>query len=65
MGVQIGLLPQVRAGFILQGTTFTAWCRSNGIDPGYAHHVVSGKTNGPSAQALRSRLVEASLGKVA
>lgn len=29
------LLSAVRTGFILNQTTFKAWCRENGIDPGY------------------------------
>ncbi len=58
------LLPKVRSGFILQGTTFKAWCRSEGVDPGYAHHVMSGKLNGPAARSLRQR-VKAAAGIVA
>lgn len=53
-------LAAIRSGFILQGTTFKAWCRSAGIDPGYAHHVAAGRTNGPNAQKLRDRIVRAS-----
>lgn len=65
MAVQVSLLPQVRAGFILRGTTFRVWCCDNGIDPGYAHKVVAGKTNGPKACDLRNRIVAASLAKAA
>lgn len=49
-----------RAGFTLQGTSFRAWCALNGIDPGYAHHVVTGKKKGPKALALRQRILVAS-----
>lgn len=59
------VLSVTRAGFILQGLTFKGWCRSNGIDPGYAHHVVTGKTNGPKAKELRARVVAASNGSAA
>lgn len=50
----------VRAGFIIQGTTFKAWCRDHGIDPSYAHAVVAGRTNGRNALALRARILAAS-----
>lgn len=53
-------LATIRAGFILQGTTFKAWCRLNRIDPGYAHHIAAGKLNGPKACALRELILTAS-----
>lgn len=59
------VLAAVRAGFILRGTTFKAWCRMHRIDPGYAHHVASGRTNGPKARLLRERLLDASGGTAA
>ena len=52
-------LAKVRAGFILQGRTLKSWCVGEGVDYGYAHKVVDGKTNGPKARALRARIVEA------
>jgi hypothetical protein len=59
---ETNVLPVVKAGFILRGTTFKRWCRETGIHPGYAHDVAAGKTNGPKARALRSRIVAASRG---
>lgn len=53
-------LADIRAGFVRQGTSLRGWCRSNGVDPGYAHKVVAGRTNGPAAQALRERITIAS-----
>lgn len=53
-------LPEIRAGFILKGTSFKAWCRENRIDPGYAHKVAAGRLNGPSACELRARLIAVS-----
>lgn len=53
-------LAQIRAGFILKGTTFKAWCRGQGIDPGYAHRAASGKATGPMAKRLRAMIVTAS-----
>jgi len=58
-------LAAVRAGFIIQGTTFKAWCRGAGIDPSYAHYVVTGRHNGPKALALRTRILQAALRPVA
>jgi hypothetical protein len=58
-------LARVKAGFILRGSTFKAWCRENSIHPGYAHIVVAGKTNGPKALALRARIIRASEGRTA
>lgn len=62
---QESALPEVRAGFVLQGTTLRAWCLKNSVDPGYAHIVLSGKSNGPNAQELRARIVQASVGAAA
>lgn len=52
-------LALVKSGFLLQGTTFKAWCRLQGLSPSYAHEVVAGKTNGPKARALRAQIVAA------
>lgn len=49
----------VRTGFILQGTTFAGWCRSEGVDPGYAYRVMTGDTNGPKSRALRTKIMAA------
>lgn len=53
------LLREVRAGFIAQGVTLSAWCSANRVTRSYAHHVLRGHTNGPNALALRARLVGA------
>jgi hypothetical protein len=58
----VDIAPQVRAGFVLRGTSLRAWCRANDIDPGYAHKVLAGKTQGPKALKLRAKLFEASQG---
>lgn len=62
---QVSILPQVRAGFVLRGTTLRSWCINNKIDPGYAHKVLAGKTCGPRALALRTELLRASQGEAA
>lgn len=56
---------RVKAGFVLSGTSLNAWCRNNGVSPSYAHAVLTGTTNGPAAQALRQRLLNASLSQAA
>lgn len=53
-------LAVVRSGFIIQGTTFKAWCRGAGVDPSYARHVVTGRHAGPKARALKARILQAS-----
>lgn len=52
---------EIRAGFVLQGSSLGRWCRINGIDPGYAQHVLMGHRNGPAAKALRERIINASI----
>jgi hypothetical protein len=56
----MSVVADVRAGFVRQGKSLRSWCRSNGIDPGYAHKVLAGRTNGPAALALKERITEAS-----
>lgn len=53
------ILVEVRAGFMRQGTSFKAWCQQRGVDRGYAHHVISGHTNGPRARILRAEILAA------
>lgn len=53
-------LAAVRAGFIVQGTTLTQWCRSHGVDPSWAFKVMKGEYLGNRSQALRRRLLMSS-----
>lgn len=53
-------LAQVRAGFIVQGTTLAQWCRNNGVDPSWAWKVLKGEHLGQRSLALRRRLLTAS-----
>jgi hypothetical protein len=59
------LLRQVRADFTRKGSSLLAWCHAHGVDHGHAHRVLRGRTNGPSAQALRAQLVAASQSRAA
>tara|TARA_R110002033_G_scaffold17587_1_gene47666 strand:- start:12297 stop:12530 length:234 start_codon:yes stop_codon:yes gene_type:complete len=54
------LYNQVRAGFIFQGSSLSAWCRSNDIKQPNAMHCLMGTWNGPKGQALREQLIQAS-----
>lgn len=51
---------QVRAAFVLQGTSLKGWCREQGITPSNARDALIGRWNGPKGRALRARVVKAS-----
>jgi len=55
-----GLHRRIRAGFILKGTTFTAWCRQHEINENNARSANIGAWDGPKGRALRERLIDAS-----
>ncbi|WP_084609843.1 hypothetical protein [Sedimenticola selenatireducens] len=56
----IDLHLKVRANFITQGTTFSAWCREHGVNNGNARAALIGSWDGPKGRALREKLLEAS-----
>ncbi|XAI95383.1 hypothetical protein [Leptolyngbya phage Lsp-JY19] len=53
------LVKQVRAGFVLKGTSLGRWCREEKIPPQHARLCLLGGWNGPKGKALRSRLLQA------
>ena len=53
------LFAKVKGGFVAQHTTLNKWCEANGIKRQNARKAFLGEWNGPSAAALRRRLVEA------
>lgn len=56
-------LAVARAGFLIQGTTLTHYCRENGIDPSWAWKVLKGEHRlTRRSLALRSRILDASGG---
>lgn len=57
------MLNWARAGFIRQGTTFTEWCRDNGLDRVCARVALLGQRNGPKAKALRATVLAAAQGE--
>ncbi|MGH9856709.1 MAG: hypothetical protein ACRD4B_02580 [Acidobacteriota bacterium] len=53
------LYRQVRAGFILRGTTLAGWCRENGVTRQYAEQCLHGLSVGAAAQKLSGRIARA------
>jgi gp16 family phage-associated protein len=53
------LVQQVRAGFILRGTTMSAWARQNGLDPSTVRQALYGTWNGPKGRAVRAKVLKA------
>ena len=50
---------KVRAGFITQGSTLSAWCRKNNVNPTNARHALVGSWDGPKGRKLREELIRA------
>lgn len=61
----LDLLRQVRAAFIVQGTTMKAWCRENGVHLSNVRNCLTGSWNGPRGKAMRQRVLKASGWKAA
>lgn len=53
----------IKIGFLRQGTSFSEFCKRNGIDRRNAIRALKKKRNGKKAQALRKRLTQASKGE--
>jgi lambda repressor-like predicted transcriptional regulator len=56
------LIQEVRAGFVLQGTSLTEFCREQGLDRRHVHSALSGRWKGPKANALAQKVFAASRG---
>lgn len=54
------LLNTVKAGFVLQGTTYTQWCKANAVERTGARAALLGGWRGPKAKKLVQRLIKAS-----
>lgn len=50
---------RVRAGFLLQGTSLTEWCRTNGTHISNARGALLGTWNGPKGKAMRNKIIKA------
>ncbi len=59
------LLRAVRAGFVLQGTTFSTWCGDHDISRSNARQALIGSWDGPKGRELRDRIVKAARIKAA
>jgi len=53
------LLQEVRAGFVRQGTTLSAWCKTHGVKRQNATTAILGGWGGPKAQQLIKQIVNA------
>ena len=53
------LMNRIRAGFILQNTTFTAWCAAHGIEHTAARQAIHGTWAGPRGRQLRAQILKA------
>lgn len=54
------LLNTVKAGFVLQGTSYTQWCKANAVERTGARAALLGGWRGPKARKLVQRLIKAS-----
>jgi hypothetical protein len=54
-----GLVAEVRAALIRQGTNLSRWCAAQQIPRSSAIHALAGASNSPAAKRLRRRLLKA------
>lgn len=54
-----GVPAEVKAAFILKGTTFASWCRINGISRPYAVQCLSGTRAGAASLRLKKAILDA------
>jgi hypothetical protein len=57
------LYRKVRAAFLVQGTSLGAWCDARGISRSRAREALKGIRKGPSASALRNRVLHELIGR--
>lgn len=50
----------IRSGFVAQGTTLTAWCRTNGFHRPNVYKALMVDWTGPKAEALIAAVTDAS-----
>lgn len=50
---------RVRASLVQKGTSFSGWCRANGVQPPNAYKAMMGEWRGPKADALVQKLCRA------
>lgn len=54
----VQLAREVRAAFVLKGTTLKAWCRQNNMHFSNARTCLTGAWDGPAARRLRARILK-------
>lgn len=50
---------RVRAGFVVQGTSLTAWCKERGVKHQNARKALDEEWTGPKAKTLVAEILEA------
>jgi hypothetical protein len=55
----LDLARQVRAGFVLQGSSLGRWCKQHGVLRQNALSALVGSWDGPKGRALRNRIIKA------
>lgn len=53
------LVRQVRAGFVRQGTSLTAFCRRHAMDPANVRKALQGDWDGPKGRQVRKLVIRA------
>ncbi|MGB3393229.1 MAG: hypothetical protein WA956_05685 [Stenotrophomonas sp.] len=53
------LITMIRAGFVMQGTSLTAWAKKQGYDPSAIRQAVYGTWGGPKGKAVRAQVLAA------
>lgn len=61
-GEQIGY-QQVRAAFVLKGTSFSRWCQENDVSRAWAIAAINGEAAGAAAVTLRKKIMDAIRGE--
>jgi hypothetical protein len=56
---EIDLYTQVKAGFLLQGTSLNRWCIEHNVLRQNAAHALKGVWNGDKSKELRKIIIEA------
>jgi hypothetical protein len=56
------LIQEVRAGFVLQGSSLAEFCRERRLDVRNVYGALNGKRSGPKAKALARQVIAASRG---
>lgn len=51
-------LAQIRAAFVMRGTSFNAWCRENKIVRRTAEQAINGENRSENAQKLAQRIID-------